>query len=167
MNPYRYFSIFFSYPTEATLWDIREIAKTGALGVRSAEILGAVSLEDAQTEYTRLFISAYPRLLCPPYESYYREGVVYGNSTIEVGEWYRKSGLDFNFEGEPSDVLSAELDFMALTNDQSFLTRMREWVFEFTERVQKHSAIYGVAAAELEHLLRQEEVTTEAPHLTV
>ncbi len=166
MNPYRYFSIVFSYPTESTLREIREIAKTGDLDVRSAEILGAVSLEDAQAEYTRLFISSYPRLLCPPYESYYREGIVYGNSTIEVGEWYRKSGLDFTFEGEPSDILSAELDFMALTNDQSFLMRMKEWIFEVTGRVKKHSTIYGVAADELEHLLRQEEAPTEASHIS-
>jgi len=163
MNPYRYFSLIFSYPTEESLQDIRELAKAADSGMlRSAEVICAVSLEDAQTEFTRLFISSYPTLLCPPYESFYREGIVYGNTAIEVGEWYRTRGLDFTCEAEPSDLLSAELDFLALTNDAPFLARMKEWIFDFTGRVKKHSTLYGVAAAELEDLLRQEEAPAEA-----
>ncbi len=157
MNLYRYFSLLFSYPTEDIMRDINELsAAEGFDGHRCAEIFGTVSLEELQAEYTRMFISAYPKLLCPPYESYYREGIVYGNSSIEVSEWYQKCGLDFACEGQPPDLLSAELDFLALTNDASFLARMKEWVFYFTARVKVHSALYGPAASALEIFLKRE-----------
>jgi nitrate reductase assembly molybdenum cofactor insertion protein NarJ len=158
MNPYRYFSLIFSYPTEESLKEIRELSQAAdASRLRCGEVLGTVPLEEAQAEYTRLFISAYPALLCPPYESYYREGIVYGNSAVEVGEWYEKRGLSFTCEGEPPDLLSAELDFLAITNDSVFLTRMKEWVFEFTGRVKKHSELYAACADEFENVLRNEE----------
>ncbi len=157
MNLYRYFSLLFSYPTEEIIRDIKELpAAEGIAGHRFAEVLGTVSLEELQAEYTRLFISAYPKLLCPPYESYYREGIVYGNSSIEVSEWYQKRGLDFACEEQPPDLLSAELDFLALTNDDLFLARMKEWVFHFTARVRGHSALYGPAASALEIFLKRE-----------
>ncbi len=164
MNPYRYFSLIFSYPTEQTLSELRELSQSAeAAGLYAGKALGTATLEELQTEYTRLFISAYPKLLCPPYESYYREGIVYGNASIEVGEWYRKHGLDFICEGEPADILSAELDYLAISNDGPFLARMKEWVFEFTERVKQHSAVYGPCAAWLEGLLRREETETALP----
>ncbi len=162
MNPFRYFSLIFSFPNGDTLKEIRDLGQAAAeAGLHAGEALAGKTLEELQTEYTRLFISAYPKLLCPPYESYYREGVVYGNSSIEAADWYRRSGLDFSCEGEPADFLGAELDFLALTNDAAFLARMKEWIFEFTGRVKEHSALYGKAAVELETLLRQYEAPVE------
>jgi nitrate reductase assembly molybdenum cofactor insertion protein NarJ len=156
MNLYRYFSLLFSYPTEKGMKELVEISQdaNGSLA-RSRELLARAPIEELQAEYTRLFISAYPKLLCPPYESFYREGVVYGNSSIEVGEWYAKQGLRFSLEGEPPDILSAELDYLALTNDPAFLARMKEWVFEFTGLVKRNSALYGPAAEEMEECLKQ------------
>jgi putative dimethyl sulfoxide reductase chaperone len=162
MNHFRYYSLLFSYPTEENLKQIGELAGTGDFtALRSREVLKGLPLEEVQAEYTRLFISAYPNLLCPPYESYYREGVVYGISSIEVGEWYAKQGLRFSFEGEPPDLLGAELDYLALTNDKAFLARMKEWVFEFTGRVKQNSALYGIAASEMEEFLNKAPATGE------
>ncbi|QIW24033.1 hypothetical protein EWF20_07650 [Sulfolobus sp. S-194] len=45
------------------------------------------------TEYTSCFINDYPKLLCPPYESWYREKTVYGNSALEVAEIYSEYGI--------------------------------------------------------------------------
>ncbi len=164
MNPYRYFSLIFSFPTEQLLQELRELSQdAGASGLHEGVILAQTPLEELQTEYTRLFISAYPKLLCPPYESYYREGVVYGNSSIEVGEWYRKKGFDFTCEGEPADLVSAELEFLALTNDALFHGRMKKWIFEFIENVKQHSTLYGPAAAELADLLNCEETPEVSP----
>ncbi len=158
MNPYRYFSLVFSYPTEESLQEIRNLSGTrGITGARPCEALCNLSLEEVQAEYTRLFISAYPALLCPPYESYYREGIVYGNASTEVGEWYQERGLRFAYEGEPPDFISAELDFLALTSDRMFLARLKEWVFEFTGRVKEHSRLYGPCAGELEDFLKHEQ----------
>jgi nitrate reductase assembly molybdenum cofactor insertion protein NarJ len=163
MNPYRYYSLVFSYPTEESLRQIKELGETGDFSaLHSCGVLHAVPLEKAQAEYTRLFISAYPALLCPPYESYYREGIVYGQASVEVGELYERHGLKFSFEGEPPDLLSAELDFLALTNDRSFLARVKEWVFEFTGRVKEHSKLYDVCADELETLLNSDIANDKA-----
>ncbi len=156
MNLYRYFSLLFSYPTEETLRQMRELSGTkDVAGLRSRDALEAAPLEEVQAEYTRMFISAYPKVLCPPYESYYREGIVYGNSSTAAREWYRKQGLDFAFEGEPPDHLSVELEFLALSNDRAFLEKLREWIYEFTERVKNNSAIYQKCAEDLEHFLKE------------
>ncbi len=156
MNLYRYFSLLFSYPTEETLRQMRELSGTkDADGLRSRGALEAVPLEEIQAEYTRMFISAYPKVLCPPYESYYREGLVYGDSSVAAGEWYRGRGLDFAYEGEPPDHLSVELEFLALRNDRAFLERLREWIYEFTERVKNNSSIYGRCAEDLERFLKE------------
>ena len=161
MNPYRCFSLVFSYPTVDMLRQIGELSENGA-PVRSQEALSGLPLEDAQAEYTRLFISAYPAVLCPPYESYYREGLLYGNSSVESAEWYRRRGLDFTFEGEPADHLSVELEFLALTGDRAFLNKLGQWVYKFTERVKGNSKLYGVCAEELENFLVIELCRTDA-----
>jgi nitrate reductase assembly molybdenum cofactor insertion protein NarJ len=163
VNPYRYFSLIFSYPTEESL---RQIGELPGNGWRSSEILSAVPLEKAQTEYTRLFISSYPALLCPPYESYYREGIVYGRSSVEVEELYEKHGLKYSYEGEPPDLLSAELDFLAITNDSTFLARMKEWVFAFTGRVKEYSKLYNVCADDLETFLKTAHSTADLKDAT-
>ncbi len=164
MNPYRYFSLIFSYPTGKTLDELRAMSPDARLaGFHAGDVLETAALEELQAEYTRLFISAYPRLFCPPYESFYREGVVYGNASIEVGDWYRRHGLDFSREGQPPDLLCAELDYLAITNDSEFLERMKEWIFNFTARVKEHATLYAAAADELECLLKQEQPDAPLP----
>ena len=156
-NPYRLFSLVFSYPTPEAVRDVADLPD----GVRDlfpkcAGMLAGTALEELQAEYTRLFINSYPALLCPPYESFYREGIVYGKSSQEVLAIYGEHGLDYSYEGEPPDHISAELDFLALTDDGRFLGRLKEWVFSFSERVREHSPIYGACAAELESFLKAE-----------
>ncbi len=156
MNLYRYFSLLFSYPTEETLRQIKDLSRNADVaGLRSHETLEAVPLEEIQAEYTRMFISAYPKLLCPPYESYYREGLVYGDSSIAAREWYRRQSLDFTLEGEPPDHLSVELEFLAIRKDRAFLEKLREWIYQFTERVKNNSTIYGRCAEDLEDFLKE------------
>lgn len=153
MNPFRYFSLVFSYPTEEMLEEIEELSADFP-GMRCSEILRGMPIEDVKAEYTRLFISAFPALLCPPYESFYREGVVYGNTAAEVCEIYKSHGFDYVYEGEPPDLLSVELDFLSMTNDGDFLDRLKEWIFDFTERVKRHSSLYGILAEELENFIK-------------
>ena len=158
MNPYRYFSLLFAYPTEETLGQIRDMTRNmDVAGLRSRGALESVPLEEIQAEYTRMFISAYPQLLCPPYESYYREGIVYGNSSVAAREWYRRHGLDFSLEGEPPDHLSVELEFLAIMEDRAFLEKLGEWIYQFTERVKKNSTLYGRCAEDLEDFLKNVE----------
>ena len=51
----------------------------------------------------------------PPYESLYRDGSLYGDSTIDVKRYYRNAGIETrsDFAGEPPDHIGLELDFMS------------------------------------------------------
>jgi nitrate reductase assembly molybdenum cofactor insertion protein NarJ len=140
------------------LRDLEELRDSeGFAGIRCLGALTSVPLEELETEYTRLFISAFPALPCPPYESFYREGVVYGKTSVDVREIYNSHGFDYVYEGEPPDLLSVELDFLSMTDESAFLNRFKEWVFEFTKRVKNSSGIYGVCAQELESFLNNWE----------
>ncbi len=55
--------------------------------------LERIPLEHWQAEHTRLFISAYPKLPCPPYESAYRQGTMVGISARELADLYHRAGL--------------------------------------------------------------------------
>lgn len=65
----------------------------------------------------------------PPYESVYREaaGLVFGESTAEVRQEYRRFGLDVTegLKGEPPDHISFELEFMRLLCSQEAAARER------------------------------------------
>jgi len=150
---FRFFSLIFSYPSEKVLEELETLARDIPEYSGLVEMLKTHTLEELQTEYTRLFITDHPTLTCPPYESYYREGSVYGNASVEVREIYESHGLEYSFEGEPPDHISVELEFIALTGDRKFVSRVREWVFYFTERVRENSEIYGPFAEELERLI--------------
>lgn len=152
---FRFFSLVFSYPSEKTLEEIEALASHLPEYSHLVEMLKSHTLEELQTEYTRLFVTDFPTLTCPPYESYYREGSLYGSASIEVEDIYRGHGLEYSFEGEPPDHISVELEYLALTGDEQFVNRMKEWVFEFTGRVRKNSGIYGPLAEELERLLNE------------
>ncbi len=153
---FKLFSLIFSFPTEETINEMKELVEEIPEYAHVVEKLTRINLEELQTEYTRLFVSSYPTLECPPYESFYREGLVYGESSVEVREIYESRGLEYTHLSEPPDHVSVELEFLALTDDQEFFERMKEWIFEFTERVKKHSKIYDLAAKELEKLFEEQ-----------
>ncbi|ADC64309.1 cytoplasmic chaperone TorD family protein [Ferroglobus placidus DSM 10642] len=154
---FKLFSLIFSFPTEETINEMRKLVEEIPEYSHVVEELTKMSLKDLQTEYTRLFVSSYPTLKCHPYESFYREGLVYGESTVEVREIYESRGLKYTYLSEPPDHVSVELEFLALTDDQEFFNRMKEWIFKFTERVKKHSKVYDLAAEELEKIFEGKE----------
>jgi len=75
---------------------------------------GEYALFELEKEYTRLFITAFPRVIAPPYSSVYldRERLVWGGSTAEVVRLYEAAGLGMNqdFHDIP-DHIAAELEF--------------------------------------------------------
>jgi len=152
---FKFFSLVFSYPTEETLREMEELAEELSEYSEIVKKLREVDLETLQTEYTRLFVSSYPTLECPPYESYYKEGQVYGEASVEVRDIYERRGLEYTYISEPPDHISVELEFLALTGDKEFFERMKGWIFKFTRRVRERSEIYGEAARELEKLFER------------
>jgi nitrate reductase assembly molybdenum cofactor insertion protein NarJ len=154
MMVFRLFSLLFSYPSPEVVKLIEQLSNNKIFAkVESVSVFNSADLADLQVEYTRLFVNSYPTLLCPPYESFHREGALYGNAVTEVLQLYHQYQLEYVYDGEPPDHISVELDFFAETSDQEFLDRMRQWIPQFTAGVKKNSTIYGVFAGDLEDLL--------------
>ncbi len=168
MTVHRVFSLLFSPPAQETVRAVRELAKHESVPkLESLRLVCRTDLSELQSEHTRLFVNSWPALPCPPYESFYREGSVYGGAVNEVVAVYQRHGLDYVQEGEPADHISVELDFLARTGSGEFLARMRQWVPKFTARVKKNSTVYEVVARELEDILcrpasvlRRDEITS-------
>jgi len=81
----------------------------GVVGILGA--LKAAPLEEAQYEYTRLFVNGYPKAACPPYESVYREGTMLGDSALDVHRVYADWGLEMA-ANEAGDHLAVMLEFL-------------------------------------------------------
>ena len=137
--------------------------------VQALSELATLPLDQIQGEHTRLFISAYPHVPCPPYESAYREGELMGDAAAQVTEEYRAWGLVV--EGEQVDHVGAELEFIAflLTLDTpearaaaEGFTRdhLARWVPRFAEDVIRESRLefYRQAGKLLAVLLQKDQV---------
>ena len=98
------------------------------LGIKPDESVGKIvswlrecsdqqtALKELEVEYTRLFITAYPKIPAPPYASIYLEDdwLVWGNTTVQALEIYREAGLKVSddFRDVP-DHIAAELEFVS------------------------------------------------------
>ena len=134
----------------------------GLLEKLANQIVGLDSLK-LKVEYTRLFISSYPKVPCPPYESVYttEDRLTMRENTLNVLRFYNRFGLGlvetFN---EPPDHIAVELEFMYFlvsreaeawkNNDKSEAYRYLEaekeflskhlgvWVSDLHQCVEKH-----------------------------
>lgn len=71
-----------------------------------------ISKEELELEYTRLFYGP-NKMLCPPYESMYKENRIFGEATLSVINFYGKYNYKLNDEiTEVPDHISLELEFM-------------------------------------------------------
>lgn len=143
---FKYFSLLLTYPSETWLNELKMLEKELVEGEREifkfSEYFMGLGLENLKQEYTNLFISSFPTLPCPPYESYYREGLLLGEASQEVLDYYSKKGYQFALEGEAPDHIAVEFEFLALTEDPLFLKRIRSWFRDFKECVKRYSLVY-------------------------
>jgi TorA maturation chaperone TorD len=103
-------------PGIESLGVLRELAGEHAwLGESIAE-LGLTSLEEWQAEHGRLFISGHPKTVCPPFESAFRGGAMFGVACDQLGDFYRRAGLQA--EGAPPDYLGTLLECAAFLLEQ-------------------------------------------------
>jgi len=68
----RVLAALLSMPEDDALAALRDMQQTAPWLESSLPELERMPLEHWQAEHTRLFISAYPKTPCPPYESAYR-----------------------------------------------------------------------------------------------
>jgi TorA maturation chaperone TorD len=118
-------------------------------------------IELLKIDYSKLFVGPYG-LLAPPYGSVYLEnnGRIMGDSTMDVGNRYRKEGLDIVIKEAP-DHIAVELEFMyflifkeiearensewgSVTNyvkkQKDFLKiHVGMWVPEFADNIEKNA----------------------------
>jgi putative dimethyl sulfoxide reductase chaperone len=159
---YRILAECYRSPDEGFLRALGDLAggsPTAALN----QIVQAAALADIDTlqiDHARLFIGPY-KLLAPPYGSVYLEdGVLMGNSTINIEDFYRQEGMEASGEDVP-DHITAELEFMCVligreieaveagqidtTRDyrrkqKMFLgVHIGAWIAEFADRIQQNA----------------------------
>lgn len=75
------------------------------------DALHGEALEDLQTEHVRLFINAWGGAPCPPYESVYADGQMWGEAAQAVIALYAQWGVEET--GEMPDHAAVELAFAA------------------------------------------------------
>jgi TorA maturation chaperone TorD len=103
-------------PAIDSLEVLHELAgKHGWLSQSVAE-LGSVGLEDWQAEHARLFISGHPKTACPPFESAFVGGSMFGAACDQLGDLYRRAGLQA--EITPPDYLGTQLECAAWLMEQ-------------------------------------------------
>ncbi|MDD2585802.1 MAG: molecular chaperone TorD family protein [Syntrophomonadaceae bacterium] len=118
-------------------------------------------LLDLQKDYTRLCFVSKPRLV-PLFESVYKEGKLYQDSTFEIARLYDEAGLALGEEFKlPPDHITLELEFMsyliyqeieALKSDnkdneelalrlqkETMINHLGDFGLSFADKLQQHS----------------------------
>jgi len=141
-------SRLFSYPKKYP--DINDLNKIALITEKKWEGKpGKKGLQALQNNYVNLFINALPELPCPPYGSFYLEGVLMGGSTVRLKNLYNEYGFQTD---EMADHIAVELEFLAMlstlpTHDQIqkdydfLLDHLRQWTPEFFKQVEKSDEI--------------------------
>ena len=112
----RLFAGLLASPGTESLTALRELVGENAwLGESIAE-LEQTSLEEWQAEHARLFISGHPKTACPPFESAFRGGLMFGAACDQLGDLYRRAGLQA--EDLPPDYLGTQLECAAYLREQ-------------------------------------------------
>ncbi len=136
------------------------------LGIHLTDDLKTTKRDKLEVEYTRLFISTYPSVPCPPYESYYKsnEKLLMREEAVKINKLYREYGVDLSEKfNEPPDHIALELEFMHFLSlnesrywkeesidDAIYFLRgeleilstfLATWVHSFSECIKKHAKL--------------------------
>ena len=113
---FKFLSQVMAYPDGKFLKALLEINKKIPPNISFVDDLIKIAerenLSELQAEHTRLFISGYPTTPCPPYESFFLEGRLFGNANSIVQNVYSKWAIDV--EPALSDHIATEFEFVAL-----------------------------------------------------
>lgn len=110
-----------------------------------SELRAADMLTQLQAEHTRLFITAYPHVVAPPFASSYLSPDAFATEQhlAALGDFYRAKGVETSQKGEMPDQLSVQLEFLGhleARNDRAgadeFLEKFfRPWFAPFRDRL--------------------------------
>ncbi len=120
---FRFLSLCFAYPNKGFIKNLehklQDIEGDQTELLTLIELFKAEDLETLQGEYTRLFITGYPKTPCPPYESVQLEGRIMGKAADAVEKIYKEWGM--RVEPGILDHISTELEFCAFLLSASTL----------------------------------------------
>lgn len=137
-------SRLFSYPEKKP--ENGDLSKLSLITWKKWEAApGENGLQVLQNNYVNLFINALPEIPCPPYGSFYLEGILMGQSTVQVKNLYHEYGFQTK---EVPDHIAVELEFLAMLStlvthdpvqqDYDFLlNHLKQWTPEFFKQVEK------------------------------
>jgi TorA maturation chaperone TorD len=138
---------------------VQELAAHYAWLKPAAEELHETPLEVWQAEHTRLFVSGYPTTPCPPFESAYLSGRMYGPQERKLKDLYKRMGMMSS--DAPADYLGTMLECLALLNAEPDVGRafwselwdrhLGRWVPRFCRELQAESkmVLYRIVAERL------------------
>jgi len=102
-------------------------------------------IETLQAEYTRLFVTGYPKTPCPPYFSAYQTGLIVSEHTDKLYNLYEEYGVELSNEQFP-DFIPTMLEFMTLflTNEmydeaKKFHKEYLSWLVEFADNIRRNT----------------------------
>jgi TorA maturation chaperone TorD len=100
--------LLLSQPVEDSLSLLQTLSQEHSWLFEGVKELASTPLPQWQGEYTRLFISGYPKTAAPPFESAYRHQGMFGPVVGDLIALYRRAGL--SAERMPADYLGVELE---------------------------------------------------------
>lgn len=151
-------------PDDDALPRLRDLQATQPWLEAAIAEIEALPLDEWQGEHTRLFISGYPKTVCPPFASVYREGRMSGTAAGDLAGLYGRVGLEA--DSIPADYLGAMLECASYLLEnrgkdedlrwdthwhELWDVHMAPWVPKFAADLEEHSqlALYRMVAAQL------------------
>ena len=104
-------------PGDESLDVLRELSAEHVWLRPAVAELEQTPLQEWQAEHARLFISGHPKTVCPPFESAFLSGAMFGTACDQLADLYRRAGLQA--EDLPPDYLGTELECAAYLGEQS------------------------------------------------
>ncbi len=103
-------------PDGDSLKVLQELSATHDWLGPSLEELQNAGLGEWQAEHTRLFINGHPKTVCPPFESAFLRGGMFGIACDELAGFYQRAGLQA--EDMPADYFGTQLECAAWLLEQ-------------------------------------------------
>ena len=112
----RLYSGLLASPGSDSLEVLRDLAVEYGWLRQPLNELENLPLGEWQAEHTRLFISGHPRTVCPPFESAFLGGTMFGPACERLGDLYLHAGLQA--DGAPPDYLGTIMECIAYLQEQ-------------------------------------------------
>lgn len=125
------------------------------------------SLEAAQIEYTRLFITGVPRAVAPPFGSVYIDRILQGQHTEKTLHFYHAHGYEMAEGSNLPDHIVHQLEFLSLLENEGKTESAHEfiqscflpWFPTFSGLVvsQSKQPFYRIVVQLISYLIQEDE----------